>query len=319
MMHQVLGDNPYELRNIIDKWVLNENPDLQFIPTDSIVLTVDKEAVKRSGMMIAGDSIPDFMYISLKGKRAVYKSEMMMYEMLAQCNWERPLYVAITVGKDNYGCLGDYFVQEGLANRITPFKTSVTGKDIDTDKMYENIMTRFAFGGIDNPNIYLDETVTRMCYTHRRMFAQLATRLLQEGKKDKAARLIAYAEKVLPPTTLPHNYAGFSLDLARAWIAVGNNKKAEEIAYPVAANAVEYMNWYLSLPAKMLLQSEKDCMYYLYQLHSATELLQAAGSGKAKDMTLILTAFNKAIQNRLYGAAGIDTSAAAEETEEDTL
>ena len=299
LMHQVLGDNPYELRNIIDKWVLNSNPELQIFPTDSIVFAVDKEAVKRSGMMIAGDSIPDFMHISLKGKRAVYKSEMMMYEMLAQCNWERPMYVAITVGKDNYGSLGDYFVQEGLANRITPFKTVDTGKDMDTDRMYENIMTRFAFGGIDNPDIYLDETVTRMCYTHRRMIAQLATRLLQEGKKDKAARLIAYAEKVLPPSTLPHNYAGFSLDLARAWIAVGNKKMAEKIAYPVAANAVEYLNWYMSLPGKILVQSEKDCMYYLYQMHAATEVLQDAGSNKAKDMAVILEAFNNALQNHL--------------------
>ena len=316
LMHQVLGDNPYELRNIIDKWVLNSNPELQIIPTDSIVLTVDKEAVRRSGMMIAGDSIPDYMHINLKGKRAVYKSEMMMYEMLAQCNWERPLYVAITVGKDNYGCLGDYFVQEGLASRITPFKTSETGKDMDTDKMYENIMTRFAFGGVSNPNIYLDETVTRMCYTHRRMIAQLATRMLQEGKKDKVARLIAYAEKVLPPTTLPHNYAGYSLDLARAWIAVGNKKMAENISFPVAVNSAEYLNWYLSLPTKMLLQSEKDCMYYLYQMHAATEVLQASGSSKAKEMMMMLDTFNKVLQTQLYGAAGIGTSAEEEETVE---
>ena len=312
LMHQVLGDNPYELRNIIDKWVLNDNPELQIIPTDSVVFTIDKEAVKRSGMMIAGDSIPDVMHISLKGKRAVYKSEMMMYEMLAQCNWERPLYVATTVGKDNYGCLGDYFVQEGLANRITPFKTKENGKNIDTEKMYENIMTRFAFGGLDNPDIYLDETVTRMCYT-RRSIAQLASRLLQEGKKDKAARLIAYAEKVLPPTTLPHNYAGGSLDLARAWIAVGDKKMAEKISYPVAKLSAEYLNWYLNMPKKMLLQNDEDIMYYLYQMHSATEVLQSAGSDKAKDMVLILDALNKALQNQMYGAAGIEDVAEEEE------
>ena len=73
-LKQMLGDNPYELKNIIRHWVLNDNPDLQIFPTDSIVVTVDKEAVKRSGMMIAADSIPDVMHISLKGKRAVYKS-----------------------------------------------------------------------------------------------------------------------------------------------------------------------------------------------------------------------------------------------------
>ena len=319
LMHQVLGDNPYELRNIINKWVLNENPELQIIPTDSIVFAIDKEAVRRSGMMIAGDSIPDFMHISLKGKRAVYKSEMMMYEMLAQCNWERPLYVAITVGKDNYGCLGDYFVQEGLANRITPFNTKQNGKNIDTDKMYENFMTRFAFGGIDNPNIYLDETVMRMCYTHRRSFAQLASRLLQEGKKDKAARLIAYAEKVLPSTTLPHNYAGGSLELARAWVSVGDKKMAENIAYPVAKLAAEYIRWYLGLPNKMLLQSQDDCMYYIYQMRSATDVLQSADSDKAKDMALILDAYYKTMQGKLYSAAGIGTSEPVDVVEEDEV
>ena len=316
MRNQLLGDNPYELHNIIDKWVLNPNPELQIFPTDSIVLKVDKEAVRKSGMMIAGDSIPDYMHISLKGKRAVYKSEMMMYEMLAQCNWERPLYVAITVGKDNYGCLGDYFVQEGLASRITPFKTSETGRDIDTDKMYENIMTRFAFGGVDNPDIYLDETVTRMCYTHRRMIAQLATRMLEEGKKDKVARLIAYAEKVLPPTTLPHSYTGYSLDLARAWIAVGDKQMAEKISLPVAINSAEYLNWYMSLPAKMLIQSERDCMYYLYQMRAATEVLQASGSSRAKEMAMMLATFSQAMQKHMYGGMPDIGTSEQEETEE---
>ena len=79
------------------------------IPTDSIVVKIDKEAVRRSGMMIPealGDSIPDYMHISLKDekgnpKRALYKSELMMLEMLANANWERPIYMAITVGTDN--------------------------------------------------------------------------------------------------------------------------------------------------------------------------------------------------------------------------
>ena len=78
------GDNPYELKNILKYWIRSKNEDLKVIPTDSIVMKVDKEAVRRSGMMIPGDSIPDYMHISLKGKRALYKSELMMLEMLAE-------------------------------------------------------------------------------------------------------------------------------------------------------------------------------------------------------------------------------------------
>ena len=300
-MREALGDNPYELRNIIDKWVLNDNPDLQIIPTDSIVFAVDKEAVRRSGMMLAGDSIPDFMHISLKGKRAVYKSEMMMYEMLAQCNWERPLYVATTVGPDNYGSLGNYFVQEGLVNRITPFNTKANGQNMDTDRMYDNMMNKFKFGGLDKPGIYLDETVMRMCYTHRRAFAQLALRLLQEGKTDKVAKLIDYAEKVISPENVPHNYPSGSLDLARVSLRVKKADHAINLARAVAQGACEYIEWYLSLPTSILLRDDRDCMYYMYQLHAAAEVLKEANCDEAKTFEERLEGYNRSLQSRLEG------------------
>ena len=317
-LKEFLGDNPYELRNIIDKWVLNDNPDLQIIPTDSIVVTVDKEAVRRSGMMIAGDSIPDVMHISLKGKRAVYKSELMMYEMLAQCNWERPIYVAITVGERNYGSLGNYFVQEGLAYRVTPFNTKANGRDVDTDKMYENVMTRVAFGGLEEkPDMYIDETVQRMCYTHRRIFGTLATRLMAEGKTDKAARLVAYAEKVLPAKALPHCYASGSLDLAQVWMQLGDTKMVEEIAAPVAKSAVEYLDWYLSLPTNMLMQQERNTIYHMYQLNAAARLLKDAGCKLGDEMERKVMTYNGVLQRIYYGQ--MDTEVGVTDTNhEDT-
>ena len=115
------GDNPYELKNILKYWVRTKDGQA-VIPTDSIVVKIDKEAVRRSGMMIPealGDSIPDYMHISLKDekgnpKRALYKSELMMLEMLANANWERPIYMAITVGTDNQLNMREHFIQEGL-------------------------------------------------------------------------------------------------------------------------------------------------------------------------------------------------------------
>jgi len=304
-MREMLGDNPYELRNIIDKWILNPNPDLQIFPTDSVVITVDKEAVRRSGMMIAGDSIPDVMHISLKGKRAVYKSEMMMYEMLDQCNWERPLYVAVTVGKDNYGSLGNNFVQEGLAYRITPFNTKASGKNLDTEKMYDNMMNRFRFGGLDNPDVYLDETVTRMCYTHRRMFSMLATRLMDEGKADSAFQVVQRVEKVIPPATLPHSYNSGSMDLARVWERLGQKSKVEEIVMPIGKTACEYIEWYLAMPSKMLITNDEECMYYMYQLHAVADILQRIGSDKAIDVAMKLNEYNTTLRTRLYGNAPV--------------
>ena len=271
---------------------------MQIFPTDSIVITIDKEAVKRSGMMIAADSIPDVMHVSLKGKRAVYKSEMMMYEMLARCNWERPLFVAMTVGRENYGNLGDNFVQEGLVNRITPFNTKASGRTIDTEKMYDNLMNRFKFGGVDNPNIYLDETVMRMCQTHRRIFSQLAKQLLAEGQKEKAQRVLEKVEKEIPGTTVPYTYQSGSLEMAQSWLTLGNKQKADELAVSVAQNAAEYCAWYTSLSDRRLQASAEECYYYLIQLSNALKILDQTDEKKSQTYETALRTFFEDFQRR---------------------
>ena len=252
-------------------------------------------------MMMAADSIPDVMHISLKGKRAVYKSEMMMYEMLAQCNWTRPLYVAYTVGPSNYGALGDYFVQEGLAYRVTPFNTKQSGRDIDTDRMFDNMMHKYKFGGLEKEGLYIDETVMRMCYTHRRNFSRLAQSLLEENKADSAAQVVKYANQVLPAYNVPHNYPSGSLDLARVAIQVNLKEEAETMAMAVAQNASEYVEWYLSLPTNIMLLNDKELMYNMSILHSSIEVLQSAGSDKAAMYEQRLGTFNQSLQKIVSG------------------
>lgn len=299
-MKELLGENPYELSNIIDKWILNDNEELQCFPTDSVIITIDKEAVRRSGMMIAGDSIPDVMHISLKGKRAVYKSEMMIYEMLCRTNWERPLYVACTVGSDNYGSLGNNFVREGLVDRITPFKTKDTGMTMDTERMYDNMMNKFRFGGLDNPDIYLDETVLRMCYTHRRLFATLAMQLMREGKKDKALKVVRYAKEVIPAETVHHNYMSGSLDLARVWLMQDEKQEAESIAMDIATNACEYLDWYAGLKTRVQQSCAQDILYNVYQLNSAVEILGSTNSANHKELEEKLQAYHIMFSGYLY-------------------
>ena len=299
-MKEYLGDNPYELSNIIDRWILNDNEDLQCFPTDSVVITIDKEAVRRSGMMIAGDSIPDVMHISLKGKRAVYKSEMMIYEMLCRTNWERPLYVACTVGSDNYGSLGNNFVREGLVDRITPFNTKKSGMTMDTERMYDNIMNKFRFGGLDNPNIYLDETVLRMCYTHRRLMSSLAMQLMRENNFEKAENIVRYAEEVIPAQTVKHNYMSGSLDLARVWLMLGNKQKAEEIVMSIAGNSCEYLQWYAGLAPKIQNSCANDILYNVYQLNASVDILADAESEKHKEMDDMLRMYHMMFQEYLY-------------------
>ena len=259
------GENPFEVKNVMKYWVRTKNPDMHVIPTDTLYITIDKEAVKKSGMMMAADSIPDRMVISLKGKNALYKNDLMMLEIISQCNWTRPVYVATTVADENYMNLGENFVQEGLANRITPFTTNVAGtKNFDTDRVYTNMMTRFKYGGVDKKGIYIDETVMRMCYTHRRLFAQLALSLIAEKKTDKAAKVLAYAEKVLPYYNIPLNYVSGGMDIARAYALIGNKAKAAGVTKAVFTNAHQYMVWFNSLSGSRFMQSQQDCMMHIY-------------------------------------------------------
>jgi hypothetical protein len=290
------GDNPFELKNVLKYWVRSKNADMHLIPTDTLYVTIDKEAVKKSGMMMACDSIPDKMVISLKGKNALYKGDLMMLEMIAQCNWTRPIYVAITVGQENYMNLGDNFIQEGLANRISPFTTNAPGaKNFDTEKVYNNMMHRFKFGGIDKKGIYIDETVMRMCYTHRRQFTQLAMSLINEGKKAKAAQVLAYCDKMIPSYNVPIDYQSGSIDEAKAYAAIGQRAKAKTLFSALWNKSQQYLNWYISLDGSRFEQAQQDCLLHFYIMQQIIEDSQyidrAWALQKQKSLSMLLSAY----------------------------
>ena len=276
---KMFGDNPYELKNVLKYWVRNDitkeqkevmkillgDSDTHVIPTDTVYVTIDKEAVKKSGMLMAADSIPDRMVISLKGKRALYKGDVMMLELIANCNWTRPIYVALTVGEENYMNLGDNFVQEGLVNRITPFTTNAPGaKNFDTKRTYDRMMHKFRFGGLDTPGIYLDETVMRMCWTHRRAFVNLAMNLVNEGDDKKAAKVLAYLDKNIPEYNVPVNYQSGSLDEARVYAHLGQKQKAMDMFKKLFDNSYQYAAWYCSLEDMRFLSAQRDALLHFY-------------------------------------------------------
>ena len=278
------GDQPFEVKNIMKYWVRTKNSDMHVIPTDTLYLTIDKEAVKKSGMMMASDTIPDRMVISLAGKRALYKNDLMMLEMLAQCNWTRPLYVAATVGSDNYMNLGDNFVQEGLAYRITPFTTNKPGaKNFDTEKTYNNVMNRFKFGGLDKKGLYIDETIMRMCYTHRHLFAQLALALIQEGKNDKALKVLRKAEKSIPEYNVPNTFVSGSADLARAYAIIGCKADAARILRQVWNNAKQYADYYVSQESSRFDMCQTDVMRQLYYMQGISDIAQLVDTKMANE------------------------------------
>ena len=316
---ELFGNHPYELKNVLKYWIRGQWKDNQkqilemlfgkgnyshIIPTDTLYMTIDKEAVRKSGMLIASDSIPDKMVISLKGKRALYKGDLMILEMLDQCNWQRPIYVAVSVGDDNYINLGDNVITEGLAYRITPFTTQHDGKPLpgvknfDTERTYDNIMHRFKFGGLEQRGIYLDETVMRMCYTHRRIMSRLAVELIYEGKDQKAREVLNYATKMIPDYNVPHSYASGSIDMARAWASIGDKQKSLDIVNKMWKNATQYVKWYCSLVGYRFESSKNDVLVQMYILQQLNALTTPLDKGLAEKQLDELDALAKLFEQR---------------------
>ena len=273
------GDDPFELKNVLRYWVRSKDPRNHVIPTDTLYMTIDKEAVRRSGMMRPGDSIPDRMVISLAGRQALYKGDLMMLEMIANCNWTRPLYVAITVGSENFMNLGDNFIQEGLANRITPFNTQsvqdengINLRNFDTEKTYDVMMHRFRWGGLSKPGLYIDDTVARMCYTHRREMADLALHLIAKGERGKALKVLQKAEKEIPYYNVPVSYMSGSSDMARAYSLLGQKAKARQLYDALWKISLQYANYYMSLSPRYFDMSQGSCkMHFQIMMNLVNE------------------------------------------------
>lgn len=286
------GNDPFEVKNILKYWALSEKQDFHVIPTDTISISIDKDAVLRSGIMLPDsirhlkgedlkNAIPDKIYISLKDMRILTKVDMLMLEMLANCNWERPLYMAISVGEVSKLKFDHYFVQEGLAFRFTPFDYKKWGNvkgdnnyAIDVERLYENVMNRYKYGGLDTPGLYLDETTLRTCYYHRRLFAQLAKELIRQGDNTRARKVLAYAEQAVPAYNVPETYESGSFDIAKAYAALGEKTKAMPLLKYLTAESEDYINWAFSLGDNRISMVQRDCLYKFWQWNQYNELVK---------------------------------------------
>ena len=286
------GDDPFEVKNILKYWAFSEKKEFHVIPTDTINIRIDKDAVLRSGIMLPKsirhlkgeelkNAIPDKLSISLKDIRMLTKVDLLILEILANCNWERPLYMAISVGEATKLKFDNYFVQEGLAFRFTPFDykkwgdvEGESGYAIDTEKLYENVMNRYKYGGLDTPGLYLDETILRICYSHRRLFAQLAKELVKQGDSIRAKHVLTYAEQAIPAYNVPEVYESGSYEIAVAYASTGEKAKASTLLNHLIAESEDYINWAFSLGVNRIEMVQRDCMYKFWQWNQCNELLK---------------------------------------------
>ena len=232
---------------------------LDYIPAQTITYAVDSAVVVAEGALDPAylPYMQPEMTIDLKGKDVLGKQELIILDMLQTNNWKRPIYYAITVSPDQFVKLDPYFQQTGMAYQIVPMATQGTVRAINTERMYDNVMHKFKWGGVNTPGVYLDENVMRMCKSYRiALFSKLAAALIAEGKNEQAVEVLDKGMEVLPPVNVPLDYS--ALSMGELYYQLGEKEKAEAIFTGIADNAMRSINWYFRLKPGQLSSVESD-------------------------------------------------------------
>jgi hypothetical protein len=266
-----------DLRQVID-FVASDDPrtkqlpeitqQIDFIPTRRFIVPVDTAKVLENGTVpvkMASRLQPEMRWELGPERTYITKNHLMILDLLATNNWERPLYYAITVSEDNYLNLDNFFQMEGLAYRIVPFASQgdMFGRGgINADAMFDNMVNKFRWGGVENPDLYLDENVLRMLGNFRSSFARLALQLIDENKPDSARRALDKCLEVIPDKVVPFNV--YNILLVEAYYRLGDMDKASLIATGIKDNVYQEMNYYISLGNKYrnYLMYEKRIAFY---------------------------------------------------------
>ena len=176
--------------------------------------------------------------ISLKGKKGLFKNELMVLDMLLQANWERPIYMSISMGSDILPFLRDHLILEGLAYHISP---TATNQKIDVERLYDNIMHRFRYGGLNTKGIYVDEDVKRMANTHQLIMGVLIDSLLQQGDLKRALSVCHKWQKEMPQENVP--YTEYALSMARCYYMAHQPEQGDEIVSSLLRRSDEWLSW----------------------------------------------------------------------------
>jgi hypothetical protein len=233
---------PMNIKDAID-FVSSDNPEnkydyggtlLEYIPSKSFYVKVDSSVVMKNKVVSEKDAERLFkrIYWDLGGRIVLIKHDLMVLDLVAHNDWKRPIYFAVTTGSEAYVGLDKYFQLEGLAYRFVPIKQTeneaAQGGRVNTDKMYDNIMNKFLWGGMDKLGVSLDETSTRMAGNLRMQMSILAQALINEGNNTKAKAVLDKCLAVMPEENIP--YDGTIFTVCASFYQINDIEKANKLS-----------------------------------------------------------------------------------------
>lgn len=232
-----------------------------FFPTDKFSIPVDSAVVFGNGTLTAKDTAWLRSLDWQIRKQVLLKNHLMVLDLLANNNWERPIYFAVTTGPDSYINLQDHFQLEGLTYRVVPVRSPNANPNLQgrvaTDIMYRNVTEKFLWGNMDTEGfIYLDENILRMTTNLRLQLSSLAEALIAEGRKEEARNILDLSLTKMPERNVP--YDRILLPTVEAYYAIGDVAKGNELSERLFTIMEENLTYYTSLETKFLKQMEQE-------------------------------------------------------------
>jgi len=226
----------------------NQDLNANYAPTEFVRIPVNKEAVLKNGVVAAKDAdrIVDHIDIKITGQ-VIMKNRMMMLDIIAQNNWERPVYFSGgAFGDDDYIWMKDYLQLDGFAYKLVPIKTPLQKGSpfmgrIDTEKMYA-LIKNWEWGNSGNPGVYHDVETRRNSITYRGHMARLIEDLINEKQLDKAEEITDLAMEKMPVDIF--GYYTFLEPFIGAYYEVDAKEKARELYRQVAVKYQENLNYF---------------------------------------------------------------------------
>ncbi|MFC2152300.1 protein O-mannosyl-transferase family [Bacteroidota bacterium] len=254
------------------------NEFINYIPTKKYKLKINAEDILQKGIVSEKykDRIVDEMEWSF-GQRYLYKDGLMLLDMLATNNWERPIYWAMTVTSTKYFNLQKYFKVDGLTYQLVPVEAKgerFFNGEVDSEVMFDNIMNKFRWGGIEENDIYYDENNIRMFSNLRSSFGRLAEKLIEENKRDSALMLLDRCMELFPDHKIPYNNTLISV--ISAYYHAGAVEKANSLVESLLEKVNPELDYYFNLDPKYTtgtkdITNEKQLnLYILQELYKIT-------------------------------------------------
>jgi alkylated DNA nucleotide flippase Atl1 len=229
-----------------------------WFPTDRFSIPVDSAKVFSNGTLSIEDTAVWVPEVRWQIRRQVLlKNHLMVLDLLAHNDWDRPIYFAVTTGPDSYINLQDHFQLEGLTYRLVPVYTPSDPRNpnlqgrVATDTMYRNVTERFLWGNMDSERpIYLDENVLRMTTNLRLQLSSLAEALIEEGRDDMARTILDISLEKMPEHNVP--FDRILLPTVEAYYAIGDTEKGTFLSERLFTIMEEDLTYYLSLEPRFV-------------------------------------------------------------------